>query len=147
LASIHLSGPRHVYDVRAGQYMGELTDIRFRFPADTMARIFAALPYRVERVRLAAVGTGPAGGGEAARFSASVLPAAADGETHTLRIRVFDPSGGERRTYACSVTTRAGRAEFGVPVALNDPTGDWRVTATDVASGVVGESAFTVAAR
>jgi len=72
------------------------------------------------------------------------MPKAAEREVHTLRVRVFDPSGREVKLYADRIETRDGAARGEVYLALNDPVGTWRLVVTDVASGVSAEGRFAV---
>lgn len=55
------------------------------------------------------------------------------------RVEVFDPSGRLARQYSGNVTIRDGRAAYGIPFAVSDPGGAWRVHARDVVSGLTAE--------
>ena len=52
-----------------------------------------------------------------------------------FHVKAIDPAGREVWYYTRDVSTFAGRAEFTVPLALNDPTGEWTFTVRDVATG------------
>ena len=57
-----------------------------------------------------------------------------------IRIEVTDPRGETLPHYAQNILTAAGQVTASVQSALNDPAGDWTVTATDVASGKSGSA-------
>jgi hypothetical protein len=55
--------------------------------------------------------------------------------THVVHVQVFDPSGQARLEYSANLLADRGEASAEVPFALNDPTGVWKIVATDVVSG------------
>jgi hypothetical protein len=57
-----------------------------------------------------------------------------------LRVRVTDPLGGCR--YDLYRATRLGSFSMTLPLALNDPPGEWTVTVTDLLAGTEGASTF-----
>ena len=63
---------------------------------------------------------------------------------HVVRMDVFSPSGKLLRHYSGSATTRAGIAEWRLPLALNDEIGQWIVRATEVVSGAAAETTLRV---
>jgi hypothetical protein len=56
-----------------------------------------------------------------------------------VRVEVFDPAGNLVRHYTGNRTLRDGTARFEIPFALNDASGNWRVRARDVISGLTAE--------
>jgi hypothetical protein len=141
-AAVTLSLPeaRHLYDVRARRYLGQLQNVPVLLEHPfKQVRILAAFPYRVlpPRVEGLAPRCPP---GAPVRFAAFM-----DGsETHTLRLRVYGPDGLERAAYARTAATRDHRAEFAFHLARNDAPGAWKTTVTDVATGVETTATFEV---
>jgi hypothetical protein len=54
-------------------------------------------------------------------------------------VDVLDPAARVVRHYSGNVTILNGRAVYGIPFALNDASGLWRVRAHDVISGLTAE--------
>lgn len=122
-----------VYDVRGRKFLGEVS----RWDA-TLSRarplVYALLPYRVERV----VGQAPdsAARGDTVRLGATVQCSAAPGY-HVVHVDVFAPdSNRPHRQYSQNLGCEGGTGTGSFPLALNDPTGQWRLVFRDAASGV-----------
>jgi hypothetical protein len=132
-ASVQFPRQSHIYDVRAGTYLG-FTD---RLTADISyeARLYALLPYRVNGLQVS--GPGRAAAGERSQFDLAVKggwrtrPGA-----HVVRVEVLDPAGKTLPWYAANVTAANGRGAYAIDWALNDPPGRYTVVVRDVASGV-----------
>jgi hypothetical protein len=131
----------HLYDVRAGEYLGEsdtiTADLR---PGETA--LYALLPYRVQAVAVAAADVAQ---GERLTIGATIgatVPTAGD---HVVRFEVRDPSGTLSEAYTRNVVSHRGEAELTIPFALNDEPGEWHIAARDIATGVEGEAVVTLA--
>ena len=141
-APVVLSLPeaRHVYDVRARKYMGQLQNIPVLLEHPfKQVRLIATFPYRVTPPKFDGLAKSYAAGGPV-RFAAVMEGDA----THMLRLRVFGPDGVERASYARTAATRDHRASFEFHLARNDAPGAWKATVTDVASGVETSGTFEV---
>lgn len=135
--TIRLPLPRHLFDCRTGDYLGHLSAATLDVPVAD-ARFIAALPYRPTSVQVQCRIEG-----DAARIEAA-LQGADRPAHHVLRVEVTPP-GSERPApwYCWNLLARRGSVDVSIPLALNDPAGQWRVRVVDVASGASGEGEFT----
>jgi len=132
-------GRAEVYDVRAGERLGQVRSITADLrPAQ--AALYALLPYRVDDITLHAGGS--AQPGEPWSVTARVETSAPTPGDHVLRMEVRDPSGELSEAYTRTVLAERGAAEIAIPFALNDAPGVWQIRARDIASGV--QSGVTV---
>lgn len=130
----------HVYDVRAGKYLGRTAAPFVTLPACD-GLVLSWLPYQVR-----AVDASPASA-KAGEVASVTISLATDGrpELHVVRVEVTDPAGKARDELAQNVLVREGKAKAGVPFALNDLPGAWKVTLRDVATGVRTQTTINVA--
>jgi len=130
-AQIHFPGKAHIYDVRAGKYVG-YGDACGTTLQPGRARLYALLPYKVKRIELSGLDTTRRG--QSIPLRAVVHTDGTPG-VHVLRLTFLNPKGEEVPHYARNV--KAIHSQFvGVwTPALNDPTGVWRIKARDVISG------------
>ena len=56
-------------------------------------------------------------------------------ETHVVHLDVLDPNGNRMLQYSGNLLARHGKAAKHIPLAMNDPTGQWTVQIHDVLSG------------
>lgn len=132
-ATISFPGKSHVFDVRAGKYLGFVdqlnTDISYQ------AQLYARLPYRVQSLAL--------GGSPAALRIAVKTTGGRPGPGHVFEVRVLALDRRELPWYAQQVAAVDGSATVEVPWALND-AGKYTVVVRDVASGVTARREVTV---
>jgi len=133
-ATIRFSRRAHVYDVRAGKYLGEAETVNTEVTPG-VAKLYALLPYQVTQVGVAA--PKEAKPGDALAWRSKVHAGGAVGH-HVLRLRVFGPDGKERPHCAQNLLARAGEASGVLHFALDDPPGAWKLVVRDVATGVSG---------
>ena len=140
---VGLSERRHVYDVRAGVYLGNTQEVTIAVPAGD-AVLLGLLPYRVSGVRV----TAPARrrSGEGLDYRAEVLTSDAQRGDHVLRVEFLDPAGRSVACYSRNVLAAGGVYAGHVPLALSDRPGTWRIEVTDVTSGLSQMRAFEVTA-
>ena len=124
----------HVYDVRAGTYLGHTRRIPATI-APATGLVYALLPYRVGRVNVRGQSTVR---GEDAVMSLSLDAVDAEPADHVLTVRFISPSGRELDLYRTKVRVHNGAGTLTLRTALNDPAGKWTVRATDVATGTTG---------
>jgi len=121
----------HVYDVRARKYLGNVRVLRTELkPA--RARLFALIPERISAVRV--VVPRRVRPGEA--FEVKAEYGARTRYGRVLRLDVLGPDGKPRTLYGQNLFSLDGRFATRVPLALNDPEGQWTVLVRDVATGV-----------
>ncbi|NUQ61356.1 MAG: beta-galactosidase [Pirellulales bacterium] len=131
----------HVYDVRAGRYLGRTDRVETVLPPGETALV-ACLPYRVEAVD--AVVPAEIAAGRILPLKVAVQadpPASGD---HVLHVELLGP---DRRTiwhYTRNVLAPGAQSEVSIPLALNDPPGPWTARIRDVLSGVKVERVFQV---
>ena len=131
----NVSQPLHVYDVRAQRYLGKVAQWDVT-AGEGDTRLFALLPYKVAGVK-AALPAGPAQPGKECAFEVALqVEPVGPLAPHALSVAVRDPDGRPRPEYGSVLITNAqGRATVRIPFALNDPTGVWKASVSDTASG------------
>lgn len=142
-AQIHFGKTAHIYDVRAGRYLGRAGSCDVMLQPGR-AKLFGLMPYRVTALKLDVAATVQQG--EAASFRASVQ---ADGERslHVLRMTVLDPAGRAVRHYARNVKAVKGVFDGKWTPALNDAPGVWQIVVRDVISGQTTRASIEVTKR
>ena len=134
--------PGHVYDVRERRLLGWLDHVEPELGVGD-AKLYALLPYTVERIDVTAPKEVRAG--DEVRYGVRLTASeAATPGNHVVVMAVYEPSGAPVRRYATRVPLSEGRGEGAIPLALSDAPGTWRLAATDVVSGVTGETTFDV---
>ena len=129
----------HIYDLRARRYLGETG--RLEVPAgSTRVALYSLLPGRVEAVE--AKVSRPFGPGE--EVDVAVLARAAASFRHVFAVHVYGPDGVLRPMYGANLDAPGGKGLHKFRLAWNDMVGEWRVVATDAATGVTGEARFVV---
>ncbi len=141
-ARLKLPAARHLYDLRAGKYLGKVDAAATRLRWGR-ASFYAALPYAIgaPQVTLSSATPKP---GEALTATIKLgVPA-----TTTARLPVFvevlDPSGALAPWSGQVVLTAKGQGAARVPIAYDDAPGAWRVRATELFSGRSAEARYTV---
>jgi beta-galactosidase len=141
-ARITLPSPRHVYDLRAGKYLGRITtlDTRLRWGR---ANFFLALPYQINGLRLSLSPSAPSPG---AKLTASLrLGVPRDvSEKYAVWLEITDPDGHRPLWGQKLAILSKGTGEAAFPVAYNDPPGKWRLRATELFSKASAESTWTL---
>ncbi len=140
---LRFAKPAHVYDLRQGQYLGKTAQTE-ALVRPGHCKVYSLLPYEVTgvKVRVRKADSKP---GDAVKFTVTVEARGAKPGMHVCRVEVTDPAGVVRPYYGAQLTAQRGLATGEFDLALNDPTGAWTITATDVATGVTGAGEFTVA--
>jgi hypothetical protein len=146
LLDCRLSWPqaRHVYDSRAGQYLGEVKEIQARLPRG-VAKVYALLNYPVRGVSVSGPARVQTGRPLVVKLAVSSTRPGVKLGTHVLQVTLTGPEGQQRPWYATNVVAPGGQATVTVPLAYNDPPGNWTVTARDVATGTTGRYQVNVA--
>lgn len=136
--------PMHTYDLRTMRYLGRVDRVTMTVERASPA-VVARLPYKVGAVRVEAPTTARAGETATVRCVLSD----ADGTPrpgHVIRVEVRDPAGGACGQYGAMLSADGATQEMRIPFAQNDATGEWRIAATDVISGVAGEATIRLEA-
>ena len=122
----------YVYDVRAQKYLGETDRVSTKVPY-AEARLFAVLPAKMDGITVS-------GASEAVRGSEitadirlktdDVRPA------YVVHVDIVSPSGKCPFHFQRNLDMRSGVAKLKFPLALNDETGEWKITVTEPLTGV-----------
>lgn len=130
---IRFADKRHVYQVRAGKYLGFCDSLKTEL--SHQAHVYARLPYEVKSLAL-----------DVSEFVDRTTPTLVkitlktSSDTpvsgHTFRMQVLSPNGGELPWYTRKVIAVEAEAEVAIPWASNDIPGRYTVVVRDVASGV-----------
>jgi hypothetical protein len=128
---VNFGGTAHIYDMRGREYIGETEkNVVTLGPGETA--MFAVLPYEVTGLQI--TGDGP--------DLRTTVQATDDPTDHVFHVTVTDPEGNRARAYTRNVLAGGGSADLRIPLALNDPAGEWAVTVRDVLSGVENSATF-----
>jgi hypothetical protein len=126
------SARAHLYDIRAEKYLG-YTD-RARVPLGTcIAKVFAAMPYKIKGLQLAAPSAVKQGA--QVKLDLAVLADRKPLENHVVNLEFFDPSRARVDAYSGPVLLSQGVAQPVFLLALDDALGRWKVVATEIVSG------------
>jgi len=145
--TVRMSDKRHTYDMRNGQYLGDVSEWPAEF-TPARAKLFARLPYHVKDVKVSAKvlassardeQVGPTVACEVALTADQGAPGG-----HWIELTVTGPDGAPRPHYARNVQLANGKATSSIPLALDDPRGQWKITARDSISHLTATSTFTV---
>lgn len=140
-ATLKLSPPAYVYDVRAGKLLGKVASLSI--PKDGQrARLFSVLPAPTQRLSVQ-VGK-QCRRGEILRARLRLEIGGVKPTGRIVRVQLIRPDGTEATAYRSYVTLQGAEAEVTIPFALNDPVGTWTLIATDVATGVSGRASLTL---
>jgi len=136
--------PAHVYDIRAKQYLGEVSAVDATVAPGGTA-LYVCIPYRVTGLTVTAPGQVNTGG--ELRLRARVETDGGAPGDHVLHVELLGPDGRARWHYARNLLAPDGQLDHTVPLALNDAPGQWRVRVRDVLTGTEAEAPFTLDAR
>lgn len=139
--TLALPEKRHVYDCRAGKYLGEVDRITPTLTAGEAA-LYALLPGQARAVKVLPQSPSCRPGATVA-FNISSEAATAP-VCLVYRVQVVGPDGKERSYYGTQVAAPKGPVQGSFTLALNDTPGKWEIIATDVATGISGRAAVQV---
>ena len=132
---------RHVYDVRAGAYLGHVQT--FAQPFEAMeTRYFSLLPYRVEAVGLELAGK--AARGTVLEARAELKTDGAPAGNHAFLVTVTGADGAEIPCFEQRVWAEQGRAAIRLPLAFNEKPGTYTLVVRDVPTGATARERFTL---
>jgi hypothetical protein len=136
-----LAAPAEVYDVRAGEALGQTAEIRADFEPG-QARLYALLPYRVTALEVDRL---PETVAQGRTMTLPVRLATTSAATdHVVRIELTGPDGRLVTPHCTNAIARGGVLRHAIPLALNAAPGRWQVSVRDVASGVRAQGEFVV---
>jgi beta-galactosidase len=141
-AKIVLPAVRHVYDLRAGRYLGSVAriDARLRWGR---ANFYLLAPREIAapQIRLSTATPAP---GQTITATVTTGTLAGDAQRYALWMEIVDPQG-QRPLWGQQVLVpQRGAGQVQVPVAFNDLPGRWRIRATELFSGRSAEAAWEI---
>ncbi|NOY82088.1 MAG: hypothetical protein GXP31_13915, partial [Kiritimatiellaeota bacterium] len=141
-ATIPLGRPRFVYDARSESFRGRMSTLTVPL-TPRCARIFrlcdrpAVAPHLVLDSPWSLRSSQPGGGGTGgARIRFTVALAGDNTGPELVRVTVIDARNRERPELMQTIWTGPRPVSSEFPLALNDPPGEWTLTATVVGTGV-----------
>lgn len=141
-ARVQLPSEMHVYDLRAGRYLGTADRLNTRLQWGR-ANFFMALPYEIPQPAVTLEPRDPEPGGVVTASIRMDLPDTA-GERFAVWVEVIDPEGESPLWGQRVAVLEGGEAQVRVQVAHNDLPGTWRVRATELFSGQSAEAGWEV---
>lgn len=133
--------PQHVYDLRAGKYLGKVTQIHTQLRWGR-ANFFLAIPYQIKGVNLTLSAAPRAGQTLTATIRLRIPPNVR--ERHAVFVEVTDPKGHEAEGSRQVIILNGGSGQVQIPVAYNAMAGKWRLRATELFSGKSAEAMWAV---
>jgi hypothetical protein len=138
-AALMLREPGNLVDARAGRYLGRTQKLPLPAGEPRDVLIYTLLPARPGPLRLAVRGA------RVGQDATVTLQLPGDlRATHIVRVRVADPHGAERRAYRRYLRAKQATVGFSIPLAYDDPAGQWTLKATDIITGVTATARFRV---
>ena len=142
-AALSWSKLAHVYDVRAGAYLGRRNELAVQAPPEgRRVHLFALQSEPVSNVTVKA--REEIERGKTLRLRVHLEAGTVDPTNRLMRIDVISPNGELVKHYRDFVTLKGHRGRSAIPFAFNDLPGQWTIRATDVASGVTGTTMVTL---
>jgi hypothetical protein len=134
---LRLGRERYVYDVLLGMKLGTAkTDKPLVYVPEGTCGVLSVLDYEVTDIEIT-VTLRPEQVLYRLKLTASDRP-----ELHVFRVQFFDPTGDEAVGYRTVLPAPGGNASGVLYPAINEPTGEWKLKATDVLTGVSAEAKF-----
>lgn len=135
--------PKHAYNVRTGEYLGQVNrvDIEPLPPTEygTRAQVHLVSLHRepVSAVELNGPSTATCGSETPLKIRIAQEGVNTDGRL--LRVEMIDPSGSDLKHMRQFLICTEESIRWHVPFAYNDPTGEWTVRVTDIATGITAD--------
>ena len=129
----------HAYDIRTGEDLGETTTVDLALPWGR-AQFLALLPAAAPQLRADIRGAARLGRNPVLRLALERAPG-----PMAAYVTLTKPDGSQADWVQPVVTVAPGdHADVALPLALNDPVGEWTVRTRELFSGRVTELALTV---
>jgi hypothetical protein len=140
-ATIRLPEAGHVYDLRAGRYLGR-TDRAEVLLVEAEPVILSVLPAKMEKVEATTDARNYRPGDEVALRMAA--RPARPAFRRVFHVEATNPDGTLMPAYTMRVDTPRGRAKAVVPLPLNAAPGTWLLNVRDTATGLAAGVRFEV---
>jgi beta-galactosidase len=141
-AQVTFNGPRHVYDLRGGNYLGRVSKVNTQLRWGR-ASFYLALPYAIPAPKLSLSTTTPRGG-ETVTAAVKMAVPARSREKLPVWVEVIDPQGHKPLWGGQVVMVQGGEGQAQFKAAFNDAPGQWQVRATELFSRQSAVASWTV---
>jgi hypothetical protein len=131
-----------VYDVLDGVEIG-FTDGVDMTLLDNTVRVYALMPYRVAGLEIKPAARAVRAGGDL-DLNAGVTVSGGEPAMHWFQVTIRRPDGVAVEAYSSTVAAAGGKTAIRIPLAMNDPAGQWQATVTDIATGTSRTVSFDV---
>ncbi|MDP6439686.1 MAG: hypothetical protein QGH74_08640, partial [Candidatus Brocadiia bacterium] len=133
----------HVYDMLSSRYLGKASS--WKADVDQVdVQLFSVLPYRVRGLQVSLDQDAPQSG-QVLKGRVDIQKAGrGTAVRHVIHLEAIRPDGKRPRYLAQTLETEDGRAAFRIPLALNEPKGEWTLKLTDTATQTSTQAPFTV---
>ena len=129
---VDLGSEHAIYDQRRGRLLGQQASVRVELPKYEPL-VLAILPEVIDGLSME--GAGKVRRGDLAQLRLE-LQGKKLGNTHAFRVEVKGPDGKIIPVLTETLVAPNGRADWTIPIAVSDPTGDYTLSARDVATGI-----------
>jgi hypothetical protein len=134
--TVELPQAGRLYDLAAGgRSLGEGDSITLDL-RDNPHALLAVLPYKIDGVTLQAQ---PGRLGQDLPLELALQVTGGEPVRHVVHFDVYRPDGTRNYSLSRNVVCPAGRWSGTLPLALNDPAGQWTIQAREVCSGLTSE--------
>jgi hypothetical protein len=129
----------HLYDVRAGKYLGETNQVTCAVPS-AGTKVYGHYPYKVTGIAVDVPAKVKAG----KDLNADISIKASSGAVghHVFHIAVISPAGKARWFMKRNVGAPDGKYKLSFRMAQNDAKGKWTLSVKDIMSGTVVKKYF-----
>jgi len=134
----------HVYDVTRSEYLGQGPTVKVKLTS--YPRLFAALPAKVEMIKLAGCRK-RCRTGETIRLKATVSHGRGAQWSSVVHVGLCDEKGDMLPWSERNMVAIMGEGEIALPLALDEKPGEYTLKARDVASGVEAVHKMTIAKK
>jgi len=141
-ARIRLPAPRHVYDLRAGNHLGNVTEIEARLRWGR-ANFYLITACEIKTPQVGLSSTTPAPGQTITASIRLDVPAGVL-ERHAVWVEITDPQGQRPLWGQQVVVLERGAGQVQIPIAYNDLPGKWRIRATELFSNRSADASWDI---
>ncbi|MDQ6677475.1 MAG: beta-galactosidase [Acidobacteriota bacterium] len=136
---LKLPAPMYVYDSRMGKPLGQKQSL------NVTVGPYEPLIFTLSRDPLPKLDTfAPRGARLGSLVEIGISVGATPAETHIFHVDIFDPKGTRVPHYTENLIANRGHARKLLPLALNDPAGEWKIRIRDGFTGETRELALAV---
>jgi len=132
-AKIQFPVSSHLYDARAGKYLGQADSVSLDItPGQPI--LIAHLPYEIQGVELSPASTSLRAG-QTLKGQVRMMISQGRAQGHKLHLALSPPEGSNYPPQSMVVTLEQGQADFEMDLPFNAPAGDWQLCVRDFISG------------